>query len=213
MAIAGLERRLLRSFGAQGGLGAFHSPRAPGQLRRSLLWGRARDVAALRRIEFGGGRGGAAGRPPPPTWSWMGYEGGIEYLDLPFGRVGWEEGDIHPVGAWGSDTGSDAAGLGLSVVARGFGDDGTLGGSVALDDPGRTGGLMPGLKCVVLGRLSAPRPGPERPVGVRTHFVLLVTAWDALEARGGSVYHRVGVGSVPGSWIQLEGPVTVGTIL
>jgi hypothetical protein len=211
VAIAGLEKRLIHSFGVQGGFGVFNKARALGQLRRSLLWHRASDVAALEPISFEDDRGVEPGTRPPPTWSWMAYKGGIEYLDLPFAQVEWEEGDIVPVGDWKSSEGATAD-LGLSVVARGLNvTTATPAGRFIYDAPDQTGMLPTDLKCVVLGRLKPPRQS-EQPIGIRTHFVLLVTT-GASTARGDPVYHRVGVGSMPGNWIQVDGPVSIGILL
>ncbi|ROW10439.1 hypothetical protein VMCG_01821 [Cytospora schulzeri] len=206
VAIAGLEKRLIHNFGVRGGFGIFDGD-DPGQLRRSLLWHRASDVATLEPIDFMSDRGLASGTKAPPTWSWMAYKGGIEYLDLPFGQVEWEEGDVLPVGTWNSKEGS-ASDLGLSVVARSFNANvATAAGEFIYDVPGQTSGLSAALKCIVLGRLQS------RQSSTRTHFVLLVTTGSSPVARGGKVYHRVGVGSVPGSWIQLDGPAKIGRML
>ncbi|KAJ9148868.1 hypothetical protein NKR23_g4690 [Pleurostoma richardsiae] len=79
VAIAGLEKRLIRDFN-NGGYGVFDDGR--GLLHRSLLWRRGVDQPSLSRIVF------PLGRRSAPTWSWMGYNGGIDYFsddDLPLG--------------------------------------------------------------------------------------------------------------------------------
>ncbi|KAK7734705.1 hypothetical protein SLS53_007810 [Cytospora paraplurivora] len=207
VAIAGLEQRLITSFGVQGGLGVFENRKAPGELRRSLLWHRAADVDSLEPINFRGHRGLAAGTRGPPTWSWMAYEGGIEYLDLPFGQVEWEKDDILATGTWSGKDGT-AATVGLSVIARTI-DTTTLTGEpgerIVFDVTNKKNRLS---ECVVLGRMLEP----EKPVANRTHFVLLVTRASPA-AHGEQIYHRVGVGSVPGTCIELDGPAARGKIV
>ncbi|ROW13657.1 hypothetical protein VPNG_04583 [Cytospora leucostoma] len=207
VAIAGLEQRLITSFGVQGGFGVFENSKAPGELRRSLLWHRAADVNSLEPINFRGHRGLAAGSTGPPTWSWMAYEGGIEYLDLPFGQVEWEKDDILSMGTWSGKDGT-AVTVGLSVNARNINTEpltGVSGEKIVFDVPNKTNRPF---KCVVLGRTMEP----EKHVANRTHFVLLVTRASPA-ARGEQVYHRVGVGAVPGSCIELDGPAARGKIV
>lgn len=207
VAIAGLEQRLITNFGVQGGFGLFENSRVPGELRRSLLWHRAADVDSLEPISFKGHRGLAAGATRPPTWSWMAYEGGIEYLDLPFGQIDWEKDDILATGTWSDKDGTGAT-VGLSVNARSINTEtlsGALGERIVLDAPNKTNRPF---TCVVLGKLLEP----EKPVSDRTHFVLLVTR-ASLAARREQIYHRVGVGSVPGSRIELDGPAARGKIV
>ncbi|KAF3766598.1 HET-domain-containing protein, partial [Cryphonectria parasitica EP155] len=86
VAISGLEKRLVQSFGVSGGYGVLNDTKNPGMLRRSMLWHRASDCTTLRRISFA--------RSAPPTWSCMSYEGPIDYPDLPFAQVEWEQCDI-----------------------------------------------------------------------------------------------------------------------
>lgn len=210
IAIASLEKRLIHGFGAQGGFGVFHGDN-PGQLRRGLLWQRASDVDRLKVIDFRITHSLASGSRTPPTWSWMAYEGGIEYPYLPFGQIEWEADEILPVGVWDDNKGS-AADFGLSVVARDFNNAATPTGRIILDIPNKTNPPVPALKCVILGRLISGRQR-EQPMDTRIHFILLVTTGTSPAARDEPVYHRVGVGSVPGSWIQLDGPVKVGKIL
>lgn len=144
VAIAGLEQRLITSFGVQRGGGGSASSRtaeSPEICGAVLLWHRAADVDSLEPISFRGHRGLAAGATGPPAWSWMAYEGGFEYLDLPFGQVGWEKDDILAAGTW-SDKDGAAATVGLSVNARSINTDtltGALGERIVFfDAPNKT---------------------------------------------------------------------------
>lgn len=215
IAIAGLEKRLIQSFGVHGGFGVLDDD-GPGLLRRSLLWCRGSDEASLHRINFDGDERLQVANevPPPPTWSWMAYKGGIDYLNLPFGKVEWEQVDIlspwssAPVGAWySSDPGTSITGL--SVIARDFdiGDTTRWNERIIYDTP-KESGSWPGLKCVVLGRTL----NPEQHVLESTHYVLLVRQKTPQTGRGGPFYERVGVGYMPGCRIQWDQPVVLARV-
>jgi hypothetical protein len=208
IAIAGLEKRLIHSFGARGGFGVFDDAGAAGMLRRSLLWRRRADEASSDLINFRGIDRTATGMPPPPTWSWMAHRGGIEYLDPPFppvGEVAWEEVEIRS--PWRSGMGdvwhsADEAGLAeLSAMARDFDIKGMQGedARIVFDVPNKTEGPGPALRCVVLGRLSTPTQNLQK----RRHYVMIVAPNTSQVARGGEVYERVGVGFMPGKLINL----------
>lgn len=210
IAIAGLENRLIQTLQFWGGFGVLED-QGHGLLRRSLLWKRASDVSALEKIEFVGVDGIKSAISPPPTWSWMGYQGAIEYLDMKFGRIDWEKGDIcspwpsSAKGTWSYGGDAHGRGLELKVIARDFQVrhvDAIEG--IVFDDP-RTRELGSELKCVVLGRLKTPAES----YGERPHYVLVVAAEDA---RPGQVYRRVGVGSLPGHLIDFDQPGTPGRV-
>lgn len=211
IAIAGLEKRLVRNFCAHGGFGVLDDD-GPGMLRRSLLWCRGSDQHSLEKITFGGDEQlqVAYEMPAPPSWSWMAYKGGIEYLSLPFGEVEWEEVDILSPPAWANPLPgtwySSDPGTGptvLSVIAKEFevGDTGGLNERIIYDTP-KSSGSWSGLKCVVLGRTR--KPGQE--VRDSTHYVLLVMPKPNQVSGGGTLYERAGVGYMPGYRIQLDQP-------
>ncbi len=78
VAISGLESRLERTFDTEGSYGIFQC-----YLHRSILCQRSGDK--MERTA-----------PPPglskwkvPSWSWMAYKGGINYMDISFNEVEW----------------------------------------------------------------------------------------------------------------------------
>lgn len=205
IAIAGLEKRLIQSFGVHGGFGIFDDE-GLGMLRRSLLWHRGAGEPSLRMIDFGD-----SGNAPPPSWSWMAHSGGIEYLDLPFAEIDWERKEIlspwspQAVGVWYS---SDYVGVvELNAIARDFncsamdeGEDSKIIYDVddteVVDDSGEK------LKCVVMGTLKS-KGTADRQIGNRRHYIMLVRITESRESSGSMPCKRIGAGYVPGRMIDL----------
>ncbi|KAH8685794.1 heterokaryon incompatibility protein-domain-containing protein, partial [Tricladium varicosporioides] len=79
LAIAGLEKRLAESFETECKYGIFEK-----FLPRSLLWLRAGSMR-MNRILYGNDR-------KVPSWSWMAYDGEIQYLEVESSEVEWNEG-------------------------------------------------------------------------------------------------------------------------
>lgn len=108
VAILGLEQRMVRDFKAWGGYGIFDD-KSSSLLPRGLLWRRTDSEAGLKPLR----------RILPegqlPSWSWMAYDGPIDYLDVPFGEVHWFAGDI--VSPW---SGNGAAPGELRIAGRPF---------------------------------------------------------------------------------------------
>ena len=75
VAISGLEASIARAIGCQSRHGIFRE-----YLHRNLLWQRS-DGEKTQRIGYKPGI--------VPSWSWMAYGGGIQFMDIPFGHVGW----------------------------------------------------------------------------------------------------------------------------
>ncbi|KAK1714251.1 heterokaryon incompatibility protein-domain-containing protein [Colletotrichum lupini] len=201
--IAGLEKRLIQSFKTHGGYGVFDD--GGGLLRRSLLWQRA-SVSALDRIIFPAERDLEV-----PTWSWMAYKGGIDYLEPPFDGVDWEKSEIQSPWANKSPDGfyhtSDKSlGISLSAVAREFSQlDGHHSASkLIFDNPAKSDGQLPNVRVIVVGR------SRDKTQDVRRCFVLLITP-KALKSAGGlMVYERTGVGYMPDNCISQNGtPVKI----
>lgn len=195
IAIAGLEQRLIRAFDTQGGYGVFER-----YFWRSLLWQRDSDVARMKETDFPSKQ-----QFRVPTWSWMAYEGGITFMDLPFDGVQWEEEEIRspwtPSRASSSSwhTGNANGRIDLTGMARNL--NLTLGDQHIVYDSGvRPTGRT--TKCVVIGRQKSE---VATDVVRQRHYVLIVAQKPGAE--NDKIYERVGVGSMPGSWITLDGPV------
>jgi hypothetical protein len=193
IAIAGLERRLIRNLRTRGGWGIFDDGQS--LLRRSLLWQRGEDEIALRKITF----------PPErnitvPSWSWMAYEGGIDFLDVPLGEVEWDEDKLHS--PWRQNPSdvyhitNNTANVELKATAKRFDIQSCPKDEFKLvyDIP-RTEGQQ--LLCIVMGRFLKAKMADDA-----RHYVLFI----ALKSGTAQVYERVGVGFMPGKFIQSSGP-------
>lgn len=202
IAIAGLEKRLIHAFDTYGGFGVFDD--GGGFLRRTLLWHRGSDENTLDRIVFPADR-----QMTVPTWSWMAYKGGIDYLELPFDGVDWEEQGVRSPWTPGSSgvwhTGDQAGIVELSAIAREIDFKKSPGQEpkIIYDIPPKTdGGISQHVMCVVVGRLKGS--GQPQLNRMSMHYVLLVTLKASQAARGRQVCERVGVGYIPGNWIKTD---------
>lgn len=215
IAISGLEKRLIESFGVHGAFGVFDDGKH-GLLRRSLLWCRGSDEPSLERVDFQEfGRQQTPHRAQhPPSWSWMAYKGGIDYLDLPFDRIDWEEHDIlspwsgHQPGARDSGKPGEKNTLpGLSVIPRSFDIEPVQRKDSMLiyDTPSSSVAAPSGLKCVILGKMRKSL----RPEHERLHYVMLVRPRLSTGTYGKLIYERVGVGYMPGCLIHVDGPASM----
>jgi len=74
VAISGLEARIARARGCQSRYGIFQP-----YLHRNLLWQRSDEK--MKRIGYE--------TQIVPSWLWMAYGGGIQFLNIPFGNVDW----------------------------------------------------------------------------------------------------------------------------
>jgi hypothetical protein len=74
-AISGPESRIAQTKKCESRFGIFQS-----FLHRSLLWQRSEE-RDTDRIDYGA--------QIVPSWSWMAYNGSIEFTDIPFGEVEW----------------------------------------------------------------------------------------------------------------------------
>jgi len=191
-AIAGLETRMINAFETAGGFGVFER-----YLGRSLLWGRASDVDRMSRI-FPRGHGTHV-----PSWSWMAHEGGISFLDLPFGDIEWSVNtEFRSPYSTGRFPGTSRGRLSstrngqptvLRVAARSFDMNEVAQPDSALDiiwdDPTTTHDQ---LRCVIIGRLAS-----EKGMATQKHWVLVV------QELGLGLYERVGAGFVTKDRITL----------
>ncbi|KAK3949090.1 hypothetical protein QBC32DRAFT_400483 [Pseudoneurospora amorphoporcata] len=191
IAIAGLEERLIRDLdGCSGGFGVFDDKQS--LLPRSLLWQRDRRFLTLEKID----------KINVHTWSWMAYQGGIDYMDVPLGGVDWDPNVTEIKGNWNGTTGHTEQ-MELNAKTRDF-------------EMGRLGALQPPsfrkLKCVLLGRIK----GHGDPKDL-THYVLVVALGKPKPTSRPSLmpsllkpgdqpqmetYERVGVGKMAGRFID-----------
>lgn len=190
-AIGGLQQRLLRTLNVQGGFGVFDEGKNRGLLRRSLLWHRGEKVPSLTRIVF------PADRAAVPSWSWMAYTGGIDYLNLDFGGMQWE--DLESPWSRREDGEGDNA---LIADAREYDRHKAAQGEDLLifDTPAGSDRYKP--MCVVLGIRRGSMPRDDR-----RHCILLVVPMPNPKGDGTEVFERVGVGYLPGKCITSEASV------
>lgn len=207
MAINGLETRVLAALKTKGGFGVFdEGTKKKGLLRRSLLWHRSAKTPRLNRITFPAGRAISV----VPSWSWMAYTGGIDYISPAFGGVDWAE----MQSPW-SDAGENGGartefqGGNIALVAEAQEYDLTLTrqgeGILHFDTPERSESLSTTL-CVVLGREKPTATSLQKGL---VHYVLIVKPTTSVDRNGNKVYERVGAGSLPGRAIGPSSGLTV----
>lgn len=201
IAIAGLEKRIIRDLKAQGGFGVFDDGRS--LFQRSLLWQRGSKVPPMAKIP-------SSTSLPVPTWSWMGYDGGIDFVDLPLGGVHWSTDAIKsPWATEGPDTWHTGDGkefVELKAWARLFELKTTeLAAPEDIDlvwDSHDTVDLEnKDLMYVVVGR----EKKSSFDIEAMAHFILIITRFkESLRSKtGNAVCERVGVGRVKGKYLDL----------
>jgi hypothetical protein len=206
-AIAGVENRLWKGYNTEGGYGIFDDGPGNGLFHRSLLWQRGEDEPppGLEAIVFPPGSNTSV-----PSWSWMAYRGGIDYLDPPFDKTDWEKNDIHPPWTRGNnsaralETAHRDAGIELVAVARDFNVARSQIGEVKLvydTESNKSDGSK--VRCVIVARSKEGRTDSEK-----THYVLIVVSMNQTGAGGDRIYKRVGAGYLPGRCIALDKPST-----
>jgi len=98
VAISGLEDRIARARKCQTRYGVFQL-----YLHRILLWQRSGEER-MQRIQYT--------TQVVPSWSWMAYDGGIQFMDIPFGTVDWMVSlrfdEKHKYGWWFNKNGNPA---------------------------------------------------------------------------------------------------------
>lgn len=182
VAIDGLQNRLLRTMNDRGGYGILQR-----SLCRSLLWCRGSDTPTLKWIDS---HNGLVSRVP--SWSWMAYTGGIDYLQAPFAEYDWEE-----IQSPWSDR-NDAISAPEShptLVANVYRFDLTAAlktkeakADVILDDPAQT---PTDSACVILGRGRDKGFGQVREVDFYVLIVSPSKRFTGLQQSG--AYERIGV--------------------
>lgn len=166
----------------------FDEGESKGLLRRSLLWRRGYDTPSLTRINF------PDGHATVPSWSWMAYTGGINYLDLDFGGLEWE--DLQSPWSRTEDREGNNA---LTAKVRGYDRDAAKEfESSLIFDAGE--GLEPDKgMCVVLGVQKGLMSLEDK-----RHYLLLIVPTTKSGRNGSRVVERIGVGYLPGKCITSE---------
>ncbi|KAF2011920.1 hypothetical protein BU24DRAFT_266342 [Aaosphaeria arxii CBS 175.79] len=188
IAIEGLQQRLLRTMRVDGGFGVFDGDATRGLLRRSLLWCRGSDTESLSPIQFP--TGGV------PSWSWMAYTGGIDYLDIGFGTLDWE--DIQS--PWSRGGGQSIEGPPVLVAKARVYDPGAANeseGALVWDTPKSSLSQLSETLCVVMGKEKGSMPDQDK-----RHAVLVIKPKEnTVTPSQPKDYVRIGTGFMPGKCI------------
>ncbi|PVH75774.1 HET-domain-containing protein [Cadophora sp. DSE1049] len=171
IAIKGLETRLIRTFETVGSYGIFDL-----YLHRGLLWQRSGD--ALKRITSFRGQ-------CVPSWSWMAYDGGIRYMDVPLGKASWAEEITSPFKARSTNSPDNGDERGLEARVWDIVDVEPQSPQLIMDEPGRTFDWP--LKCVIVGTNKKSKQNEHQ-----VHYTMIVSFF--IGENGVGVYERVGVG-------------------
>lgn len=135
-----------------------------------------------------------------PSWSWMAYEGGIDYLKPPFNEMTWNK-NLHS--PWSdkskvkqslTEMGGSSRAIELTADARPFlmAKVDSSRDKVIYDSVGGTERTSRDLECVVVGKTHSPGK-------LEQFYILLVSKdrnWIDSEKGGSAKYIRVGVGQV-----------------
>jgi hypothetical protein len=199
--IAGLEARLRKAYQMPIGYGIFDDGPDGGFFHRSLLWCLAEGAKPMTSITF-------EGKPNTsvPSWSWMAYQGAIDYLEPPFEGVDWETREIRPPWTRGGDgaraeTSYNYDEVDLQAVVRDY----NVAGRSRLDDvklmydAERSGSDRQSPQCVIVAKVKQGRSEREK-----KHYVLIVAAAGGSTVGGYKIYTRLGVGYMPGKFITLD---------
>ncbi|KAF1924940.1 uncharacterized protein M421DRAFT_103483 [Didymella exigua CBS 183.55] len=203
--IAGLEKRILRALGTKGGFGIFDDGDKSQResFHRSVLWYRGAEEEfrdGLKTIDFPADR-----HIRVPSWSWMAYSGGVDYVDVPGDTVDWEFDNI--AGPWTRDsiTTSNPAlqnsAMAIPAIVRDFNVGKQLRGEVDLRyDMARTAeadGHRP--QCVIVAKDKR-----ERSEMKKRYYMLLVVPKRSMAGRDRNFYGRIGAGYMMGKYINLD---------
>ncbi|KAL2128804.1 hypothetical protein VTI74DRAFT_8610 [Chaetomium olivicolor] len=193
-AIDGLQARILSALNSKGGFGVLdEGTRKKGLLRRSLLWYRSPETPRLEGVVFPADRAIQV----VPSWSWMAYTGGIDYIGPEFNKVMWEEMQSHWSGG-DQPVRSEVQGGNIALVAtareydpfKAKQEDGML----IFDTPGLSS--QPMTLCVVLGRQEGL---------MQRNYLILVQETANRDRYGNKIYERVGAGYLPSRCIGERG--------
>lgn len=181
VAIEGLQQRLIETISVHGEFGVIEDPQNPGWFRRSLLW--CRGSTGLSRIEFPDK--GAAFKVP--SWSWMAFDGGIDYHSPDFGNYDWE-----PIASPWSSTSNSSCENALVAKAWNFDLEAGLGESEVFYDDTRALYSSRGI-CVILGKASG-----KWVQETRRHWALIIKSVMFQGCTKFPTFERIGAGYIPG---------------
>jgi hypothetical protein len=192
VAISGLENRVARATKCQTRYGVFQP-----YLHRNLLWQRSGEEI-MQRIRYE--------TQVVPSWSWMAYDGGIQFMEIPFGEVDWmvtlqfkkkykygwfnkkgkaalltDIGVFQNCGLERKDTSYTI--LNLSRVERGW---------IRYDVEASEG--LDAERCVVVGRETH-----ENRLGLRKYYILVVRPTNV-----DNEYRRVGIGWIYSDYVRRQ---------
>ncbi|KAK8024695.1 hypothetical protein PG990_002518 [Apiospora arundinis] len=202
VALLGLESRIGAAFKTRAEFGILEE-----YLRRGLLWKRSKTCQRLSPIEPKHGSSAVV-----PSWSWMAYEGAIDYLDPDWGKTDWCEENLESpfagnkslrrAGAGGKATQIQATAFGLGAV-----DAVRWSFGVTMDEGDDESHGDKTLKCVVVGQRredarsgdTARLGGAGLSSGDKLSYVLFVKP---VPGKASNHYRRVGVGNLLASEIQ-----------
>jgi hypothetical protein len=201
IAIAGLEKRLQKAFNTKGRYGIFDDGnKTDGSLfHRSLLWRRAwgpddkTDGAPLKAIAF------STETSHVPSWSWMAYEGGIDYTDPPYHSATWETRELIPPWTRGGYTDPENnEPIAIAAIARDFNLKGRDPEEVKIAYDTEQGSEKKKVQCVIVARSNVARSDLERRYYVQ----------EELEDERWMRCKRVGAGFMLGKYIAFDKTAT-----
>ncbi|KAK3998238.1 HET-domain-containing protein [Cladorrhinum sp. PSN332] len=202
VAIAGMEQRMSREMKVKGGYGVFDDGSGGTMLLRSLLWRRAAGQDALKRFT----EAPLTQNRRLPTWSWMAYEGAIDYLDPPSesSSLEWIKGAITADWDWDENQCEPLGPPLLSATSHRLRytlATSRVGGDVEIIlDDGESGFdrmAQEWTQCGFVILATRKLPGG----GEKMHYVLIL-APRIDQGANTKEYERVGVGRVPGRWLS-----------
>lgn len=194
MAIAGLLKRLLNTIGVKGGFGILDERDTRGLLRRTLLWHRGAKDTSMKCIDFSQSQAQIA----VPSWSWMAYDGGIDYLELGFGHYEW----FNLQSPWSypddqiAEVDPDTADITLVARAQICDLQAAIETEIELHLD-NLGPLQEKPLCAVLGKATGTDLDDDR-----KYCVLMLAPTLEKDKLGNKIHKRIGAGILPGKCIS-----------
>ncbi|KAI1743163.1 heterokaryon incompatibility protein-domain-containing protein [Xylaria scruposa] len=188
-AIKGLESRLIHTFGGTGRYGVLQI-----YMHRCLLW--RRSGAPLMPITSLAGKS-------VPSWSWMAYKGGIQYIDVPGESTHWNQDVTWSPSPAGHEDLSTHNGMSRELKAPIWSLVEPQDEDIILD--GERPLNLQVTKCVIIG--VSKRPSDE---DTKLYYVLIVMP---VYVDNDAVWERLGVGIMKRRYIALDGATFMARIL